>query len=324
MSHLQHVHDIQREGELPALLRQAAAGRQRLWPCGKESRLRRVFHLEPQADHKVSTANLQRIHWLDREDQTCEVDVGLSPLALQQELAPLGLELGVESPSHDVGTLGGLFLSREVNLLHQAYGHAREQVLGLRAYLADGTQVQTGSRVVKSVAGYDLTRLLLGSEGRLAVVTRLTLRLHPRPKALDWQRIPVASWPDLRQSLPTPRYAFQLPHQQELFVAWPSPLPQAATHWTQLDATEGEAARLELLNAFAACRQRVAYSRRPKTSIAGAFDWNSLQQPWSDTERLPSHDSEAQMIPPRQVPPSWAALRRALAPQAPIFGPQDD
>lgn len=324
MSQVQQVHGIQSETELPALLREAAAGRQRLWPCGQGSRLRRVFHQEPQADHIVSTAKLQGIHWLDREDQTCEVDVGMSPLALQQELAPLGLELGVESPSHEAGTLGGLFLSREVNLLHQAYGHAREQVLGLRAYLADGTQVQTGSRVVKSVAGYDLTRLLLGSEGRLAAVTRLTLRLHPRPKALDWRRIPAASWPDLRQSLPTPRYAFQLSHQRELLVAWPSPLPQAATHWPQLDSAQGEAARLELLHAFAACRQRVAYSRRPNVLLKGAFDWNSLQQPWSDAERIPSHDSDAQLIPPRQVPPSWAALRGALAPQTPTFGPQDD
>lgn len=324
MSQVQQAHDIQRESELPALLRETAACGQRLWPCGRASRLHRVFAHEPQADCMVSTAKLQAIHWLDREDQTCEVDAGLSPEDLQQELAPLGLELGVESPSHEIGTLGGLFLSREVNLLHRAYGHAREQVLGLRAYLADGTQVQAGSRVVKSVAGYDLTRLLLGSEGRLAVVTRLTLRLHPRPKALDWRRIPAASWPDLRQSLPTSRYAFQLPHQEELFVAWPSPLPQAAAHWLQLDSAQGEAARLELLQAFAECSQRVAYSRRPRTSVAGTFDWNSLQEPWIDAERLPSHDPDAQLIPPRQVPPSWAALRRALAPQAPHFGPQDD
>jgi hypothetical protein len=315
---------LQQEGELPGLLREASSNRQRLWPCGRQSRLRRVFHQDPKAEHVISTAKLQTIHWLDREDQTCEVDVGLSPHALQQELAPLGLELGVESPGNQEGTLGGLFLSREVNLLHQAYGHAREQVLGLRAYLADGTQVQAGSRVVKSVAGYDLTRLLLGSEGRLAVVTRLILRLHPRPKALDWRRIPIANWPNLRQSLPTPRYAFQLAHQNELFVAWPSPLPQVAASWPQLDPALGEAARVELLNSFAECPQRVAYSRRPQTLVSGPFDWNSLQAPWSDGERLPSHDPDAQMIPPRQVPPSWAALRRALAPQSPTFGPQDD
>jgi len=319
-----HTHAIHQEGELRALLHEAAASQQRLWPCGQQSRLHRVFAQEPQAEYVVSTAGLQTMHWLDREDQTCEVDVGLSPHALQQELAPLGLELGVESPSHHQGTLGGLFLSREVNLLHQAYGHAREQVLGLRAYLADGTQVQAGSRVVKSVAGYDLTRLLLGSEGRLAVVTRLILRLHPRPKALDWRRIPVANWADLRQSLPTPRYAFQLAERHELFVAWPSPLPQAAACWPQLDPAVGEASRLDLLSAFAECPQRVAYSRRPRALVSGPFDWNSLQAPWSDRERLPSHDAHAQMIPPRQVPPSWAALRRALAPQAPIFGPQDD
>src|SRR5690606_32231243 len=62
------------------------------------------------------------------------------------------------------------------------YGVTRESVLALEAVLADGTVLRTGTRTVKSVAGYDLTRLLVGSEGTLAVVTEATLRLRPRPQ----------------------------------------------------------------------------------------------------------------------------------------------
>ena len=62
------------------------------------------------------------------------------------------------------------------------YGSMRENVLNLTAVLADGTIVRTGSRARKSSAGYDLTRLLIGSEGTLAVITEATLKLHGIPK----------------------------------------------------------------------------------------------------------------------------------------------
>lgn len=316
-------HVLGEEQEAPLLLQQAAQEGHRVLPCGHGNRFARVFRQEPQADWRLSTAKLNQLHWLDQEDQTCEVGVGMSPEALQAAIAPYGLELGVEAPSSQEGSLGGLFFSHEVNLLHQSYGHAREQVLGMHAFLADGTPIQSGSRVVKSVAGYDLTRLLLGSEGRLALATRLTLRLHPRPKSLDWRRLPIHEWRRVRRSLPCPRYALQLEGEQELYLAWPSPLPMAAQSWPAIDPQQGEAARQQLLHTFTKHRQRIALSQLPVAPLSSAMDWNSLQTPWPAEKTLPAEDPEAQLLPPLRVSPTWASLRQALAPEVPHFGPQD-
>jgi FAD/FMN-containing dehydrogenase len=131
------------------------------------------------ADAILQLDQLRKMLWIDSEDRTCCVEAGISLAALDAALAEHGLMLPIFDASQ--GTLGGALLGGSPSLLAAAWGLARDQVLGASWLLPDGRVVRSGSRVVKSVAGYDVTRLFLGSRGQLAACLNLTVRLRPRP-----------------------------------------------------------------------------------------------------------------------------------------------
>jgi len=131
----------------------------------------------------LSLERFNRILNIDQENLTAKVEPGVITAHLQEEVEKLDLFYPPDPASADVSTLGGNVAECSGGLRGLKYGVTRDYVLGLRVVLPTGEIIETGVETMKGVAGYDLTRLIVGSEGTLAVVTSITLRLIPRPAA---------------------------------------------------------------------------------------------------------------------------------------------
>ena len=126
---------------------------------------------------------LTRIREIDPLDEVAVVEAGVITADLSTALAPHGFFYAPDPASATLSTIGGNIATNAGGLHCAKYGVTRESVLALEVVLADGTLLRTGHRSLKGVTGLDLTQLMIGSEGTLAVVTAATVRIRPLPVA---------------------------------------------------------------------------------------------------------------------------------------------
>lgn len=129
----------------------------------------------------LDTIGLDRVKEISREDLLCVVEPGVITGRLHEMVEAEGLFYPPDPNSLAWCTIGGNVAENAGGPRAFKYGVTREYVLGLEAITMDGTRIRTGRRTVKGVTGYDITALLVGSEGTLAVFTEVTLKLVPRP-----------------------------------------------------------------------------------------------------------------------------------------------
>jgi glycolate oxidase len=149
----------------------------------------------------VSFERMARILEIDTENQVAEVEPGLTLVELDAALAPLGLTYPV-SPGESSASLGGNVGTNAGGMRAVKYGVTRHHVLGIEAVLGTGEVITAGGKFVKSTSGYDLTQLVIGSEGTLALVTRILLRLHPRPDHHATVLAPFATMGEIAAAVP--------------------------------------------------------------------------------------------------------------------------
>ena len=156
----------------------------------------------PRADGIVlSLERMNAIVEIDTENYVAVVQPGVTLDQLDAELAPLGLVYPVY-PGENSASLGGNVATNAGGMRAVKYGVTRHQVLGLQAALTSGELIRTGGKFVKATTGYDLTQLIIGSEGTLAVVTEATLKIYPRPRHNATVLVPFASVDEVAAAVP--------------------------------------------------------------------------------------------------------------------------
>ena len=130
----------------------------------------------------ISTRSMDRVLEVSADDELAVVEPGIINADLNAQLAPRGLWWAPDPASKAISTVGGNIATNAGGLLCAKYGVTREAVLGLKVVLADGHLLTLGHRTVKGVNGYDLTALMIGSEGTLGVIVEATLKLRPLPR----------------------------------------------------------------------------------------------------------------------------------------------
>lgn len=255
---------------LSAVLRQADADGQSVLPRGGGTKLEWANRSRP-ADVVVSTTRLDQIVDHAWADLTVTVQAGCTIQVLQDRLREHGQRVGVDPLWPERATVGGVLSANDTGALRLKIGGLRDLVIGVTLALADGTLASSGGRVVKNVAGYDLSKLSTGAFGTLGVITSAIFRLHPLPaQARSWS-FPVASLADMQRLIDA------LQDSQLAHTSLQTRVSSASAPIVDV-LFEGRAAGID-----AQSRQARALAGNAPVDDAPASVWQARQDLWAST-----------------------------------------
>src|SRR5437762_2374304 len=166
--------------QVSAVLRLAAERDLAIVPCSNLTKMS-IGRLPSRYDVAVCLKDMNRVTYYEAADLVISVEAGMQLGDLQEFVGRDKLCLPLDPAPQGRASVGGILAANASGPLRQLYGSARDMVLGMQIATGDGKLIRAGGRVVKNVAGYDLSKLLIGSYGTLGVIVEATFKLYPLP-----------------------------------------------------------------------------------------------------------------------------------------------
>jgi D-lactate dehydrogenase (cytochrome) len=225
--------------------------------------------LAVQGGVSIDLSRMNRLLAIQPEDLTVTVQAGVTRMQLNTEIRHTGLFFPID-PGADA-TLGGMCATRASGTNAVRYGTMRENVLGLTVVTPQGEVIRTGTRARKSSAGYDLTRLMVGSEGTLGVITEVTLRVYPLPEAIS---AATCTFPSIDAAVRTTIQVIQMGIPIARCELLDTHAVRAVNRHDKLTLTEAPMLLMEFHGSAASVAEQAATVQEIAAEFGGAgFEW---------------------------------------------------
>jgi len=222
----------------------------------------------------LDMSRMDKILAVNADDFDCTVQAGVRREQLNEYLRDVGLFFPIDPGAN--ATLGGMAATRASGTNAVRYGTMREAILSLRVVTPDGRDIRTARRARKSAAGYDLTRLMIGSEGTLGIITEVTLRLHGIPEAIS---AAVCSFDTLDGAVRTVVEAIQLGVPMARIELLDDVQMKAVNAWSKLDYPELTTLFFEFHGSPAGVAEQVeTVSALASANGGGELRWSNLPE----------------------------------------------